>query len=176
MAILNVTPDSFSENGLNFNTSVAIDAAKRMVDEGADLLDIGGESTRPGAAIVPDNEEIARVVPVIEAALYLSVPISIDTRKSKVAKAAIKAGATIVNDVSAFGDPAMAGVCAASGAYVCLMHMKGDPQTMQKNPTYDDVVLEVKEYLLDRAAYAERDYTIADLARSRNRIRKDGAT
>lgn len=154
MGILNVTPDSFSERGLNYNRSVAIAAAKRMVDEGADLIDIGGESTRPGSNAVPVEEEIARVCPVIEAAAGLGVPISVDTKKHEVARVALEAGASIVNDVSALGDPQMVGVCADSGCLVCLMHMKGDPSTMQRSPAYDDVVAEVTGFLLDRSALA----------------------
>ena len=144
MAILNVTPDSFSENGLNFNQSLAVDAAKRMVDEGADILDIGGESTRPGADPVESEVEIARVVPVIKASVSLGVPISIDTRKGIVAQAALEAGATIVNDVTALSDPQMLPVCVDSGCHVCLMHIQ-----------YGDVVVEVFDYLEQRAMEVE---------------------
>ena len=156
MGILNVTPDSFSENGLNFNKSDAIDAAKRMIQEGADILDVGGESTRPGAAPVTVDEELRRVVPVIGAIAGLGAPISIDTRKALVARAALDAGASIVNDVTALKDPSMVEVCAGAECFVCLMHMKGEPQTMQKDPVYDDVVAEVKAYLLDRADSVEK--------------------
>ena len=155
MAILNVTPDSFSENGLNFNQSLAVDAAKRMVDEGADILDIGGESTRPGADPVESEVEIARVVPVIKASVSLGVPISIDTRKGIVAQAALEAGATIVNDVTALSDPQMLPVCVDSGCHVCLMHIQGEPQTMQNHPQYGDVVVEVFDYLEQRAMEVE---------------------
>jgi dihydropteroate synthase len=158
MGILNVTPDSFSEQGLNFKTQDAIDAGLRMVlDEGADLLDVGGESTRPGAAPVSEEEEIRRVAPVIEAlaAIPLSIPISIDTRKPAVAKAALSAGARIVNDVTALEDPEMQAVCDQGWATVCLMHMKGAPQTMQANPVYEDVVSEVLAFLIERAGIVQ---------------------
>ncbi len=163
MGILNITPDSFSDGGLNFNQSTAVDSARRMVDEGADLLDIGGESTRPGAVEVSAEEELRRVIPVIEAIQSVGLPISVDTRKASVAKAALAAGATIVNDVSAFADPQMPEVCALAGCHVCLMHMKGEPQSMQKSPTYGDVVLEVTEYLVEKAKAAE----LAGIVKSR---------
>ena len=156
MGIVNVTPDSFSEHGLNFNRSDAVDAGLKMFDEGADLLDIGGESTRPGADPVSIEEELRRVVPVIEVLAAKGIALSIDTRKAAVAKVALSAGALIVNDVTALGDPEMASVCASTGCFLCLMHMQGAPQTMQANPTYDDVVSEVLQFLLDRACLAEQ--------------------
>jgi len=156
MAILNVTPDSFSEKGLNFNQSNAIDAAKRMADEGADILDVGGESTRPGANVVPVEEEIRRIVPVVEAIQKLGIPISVDTRKWQVAKTALEHGACIVNDVTALVDPEMVSVCETTACTVCLMHMKGEPQTMQLTPEYTDVVTEVESFLIQRALSVEK--------------------
>jgi dihydropteroate synthase len=155
MGIVNVTPDSFSENGVNFLPSEAIDAGKRMLDEGADLLDIGGESTRPGAAPVEQEEEIRRILPVIKALASVGAVISVDTRKSAVASAALDAGAVIVNDVSSFQDREMLSVCVNAKCTVCLMHMQGVPETMQANPSYDNVVHDVLEYLLDRAQLAK---------------------
>ena len=157
MAILNVTPDSFSDGGLYADRGAAVAQAQRMVADGADILDIGGESTRPGAATVPPDEEIARVVPVIAAlrAAGLGVPISIDTRKADVARAALGAGASMVNDVSALAyDPDMAGVVAEAGVPVCLMHAKGSPETMQINPRYGDVTREVFDALAVRVEAA----------------------
>jgi dihydropteroate synthase len=152
MGIVNVTPDSFSDGGVFGDAQDAVAHGARLVDEGADLLDVGGESTRPGSDPVPAEEESARVLPVIEGLLAArpDVPVSIDTRKASVARAAISAGATIVNDVSAGADPEMFPVVAGSGAGMVLMHMKGDPKTMQVEPGYDDVVAEVHGYLRDR--------------------------
>jgi dihydropteroate synthase len=155
MGILNVTPDSFSDGSVHYEPGVAIDAGLRMLDAGADILDVGGESTRPGAEAVPAEEELRRVLPVIEALAKSSATISIDTMKAAVAQEALKAGATIVNDVTALGDPGMAEVVASAGATVCLMHMQGNPQTMQSNPSYDDVVHDVREFLVARAEFAE---------------------
>jgi len=152
MGILNVTPDSFSEHGLHFECSSAVEAGKRMMAEGADLLDVGGESTRPGAAPVSEEEELRRVIPVIEALAARGIPVSIDTRKPVVAQAALAVGAEVVNDVTALAAPRMAEICAEAGCVVCLMHMQGAPQTMQASPTYADVVGEVLEFLLGRAA------------------------
>lgn len=155
MGILNVTPDSFSDGGTHQNIAAALAWAK--ASPGADIIDIGGESTRPGAEPVPVQTEIARVVPVIEAlrAAGDTRPISIDTRKAAVAEAALQAGATMVNDVSAFAyDPALADVVAARDVPVCLMHAQGDPRTMQDAPQYDDVVGEVRAYLSERVAFA----------------------
>jgi dihydropteroate synthase len=149
MGILNVTPDSFSDGGRFFQTSQAIARAKQMVDEGADIIDIGGESTRPFSEAVPADEEIRRVVPVIEAiSKQVPVPISIDTNKAEVAEKAILAGASIVNDISAMDmDPGMARVVSDHKVPVILMHMQGTPRTMQANPHYDDPVREIIEYL-----------------------------
>lgn len=143
MGIVNVTPDSFSDGGRFLDPSAAIDRALRLVDEGADLLDVGGESTRPGAESVPLDEEVRRVVPVITGlAGRVGVPISVDTMKAEVARQALAAGAAIVNDVTALlGDPAMIDVVRSSGAGVILMHMQGTPQTMQISPSYADGVL-----------------------------------
>lgn len=157
MGILNTTPDSFSDGGL-FNAPVAaIEHALSMVREGADIIDIGGESTRPGAAYVPEGEEINRTAPVIAAIRGASdVPISIDTRKAPVAQAALNAGASLVNDVYAFThDPDLARVTAAAGAPVCLMHAQGDPEVMQENPRYEDVLLDVYDFLESRITVAE---------------------
>jgi dihydropteroate synthase len=158
MGVVNVTPDSFSDGGRYLDPEIAIARAAVLVDEGAALLDIGGESTRPGAAPVPAAEEIERVVPVIRGirARGISVPISIDTRKAAVARAALEAGAHVVNDVSALGDPAMAGLVCDTGAGLVLMHMRGSPATMQDAPAYDDVVGEVVEHLTAALARAER--------------------
>lgn len=149
MGIVNVTPDSFSDGGQFFDTTAAVDHALRLIDDGADILDIGGESTRPYSTIVPPDEELRRVLPVIEAVKKQSrIPISIDTSKAAVARAALDAGAEIINDVTALtGDPSMIEVAVETGAGVCAMHMLGTPQTMQDNPTYTDVVAEVAEYL-----------------------------
>jgi len=155
MGILNVTPDSFSDGGLYLTPSDAIDAALRMVDEGADIIDVGGESTRPGSLGVEAEEELWRVLPVVKGLAGHGLRVSIDTSKAVVAGAALKAGAEIVNDVTALGDPDMAPVCAAAGCTVCLMHMKGSPRTMQQDPTYEAVVSEVRSFLLDSAGWAE---------------------
>jgi len=149
MGILNVTPDSFSDGGRYYDAEIACDHALQMIAEGAAIIDVGGESTRPGAAPVAEEAEILRVVPVIERLRAASdVVISIDTSKAAVAGAAVAAGADIINDVTALrGDPRMPVVAASSGAGVILMHMKGRPQTMQEIPQYDDVVGEVGEFL-----------------------------
>lgn len=149
MGILNVTPDSFSDGGEFVAPDTAVARAKEMVTDGADLVDIGGESTRPGAAFVPDREEQARTAPVIHALCKeISVPISIDTRKATVAEAAIQAGAQLVNDVSGCRfDDAMAPLVAQLEAPICVMHAQGDPETMQDNPEYEDVVLDVYDAL-----------------------------
>jgi dihydropteroate synthase len=149
MGIVNVTPDSFSDGGKYFDTQAAIDHGLQLADDGADLLDIGGESTRPYSEPVPVDEELRRVLPVIESlAAKIHVPISIDTSKAAVARAAIEAGAEIINDITGLeGDPQMTPLAAETGAGVCVMHMQGTPQTMQDNPTYTDVVAEVLEYL-----------------------------
>jgi dihydropteroate synthase len=150
MGIVNVTPDSFSDGGVNFRPEDAIATARRMLEEGAAIVDVGGESTRPGAEPVSAHEELRRVVPVLEA-LQGEVPVSIDTAKAEVARRALELGAELVNDVTALrGDPDLAGVVAESDAYVCLMHMQGEPRTMQANPTYDAVVSEVASFLEER--------------------------
>jgi dihydropteroate synthase len=151
MGIVNVTPDSFSDGGKHHSTDEAVAHALRLVEEGADILDVGGESTRPGAIPVSLEDELARVVPVIrQLALQAGVPISIDTYKPEVMRAAIEAGADIVNDVRALQEQGALEVAAASRAGVCLMHMQGTPQTMQLDPQYADVVAEVKAFLQAR--------------------------
>lgn len=155
MGILNVTPDSFSDGGLHNDPAEAVSRASEMVMQGATLIDIGGESTRPGAVVVPMLEEIARTTPVIAAlTAVLDIPVSIDTRKASVAKSAIASGALLVNDVAGFTyDAALAPLCAQLGAPVCVMHAQGDPTTMQDNPQYDDVLLDVYDFLKDQIAY-----------------------
>jgi len=150
--VVNVTPDSFSDGGKFFDTSAAVEHGLKLVAEGADILDIGGESTRPRATPVPESEELRRVIPVIEQlAARVKIPISIDTMKPAVARAAIAAGASIVNDVAANReDDAMWRVVAESGAGYVLMHMQGTPQTMQVRPVYSDVVREVQEFFFER--------------------------
>ena len=157
MGILNVTPDSFSDGGRYLDRAMAVAHATRMVEDGADILDVGGESTRPGSEPVPLDEELDRVRPVIERVVELhpGVPVSIDTRKADVAAAALDAGATIVNDVSGGSDPAMFDVVHKREAAVVLMHMQGEPETMQEAPRYEDVVAEVHEYLRQRIEAAE---------------------
>ena len=162
MGIVNVTPDSFSDGGRFMAGGVpdldgAVDAAMAMASDGADIIDVGGESTRPGSARVSTDEELSRVIPVIEGIRRRStIPISIDTYKSSVAKAAAAAGASIINDVSACDmDPDMSAVAARVGCALILMHMKGSPEDMQRDPSYTDVVSEVRDYLLDRARSAE---------------------
>jgi dihydropteroate synthase len=152
MGVINVTPDSFSDGGQFLATDAAVEQGRRLVAEGADLLDIGGESTRPYADVVATEEELRRVVPVVERlARDVGVPISIDTSKAAVARAALVAGAELINDVTGLeGDPEMIGVALESKAGVCAMHMQGTPQTMQDNPRYDDVVEEIFEYLRQR--------------------------
>ncbi len=153
MGILNVTPDSFSDGGHFLGCEAALAQALRLEAEGADIIDIGGESTRPGAVEVSEAEEIARVVPVVEALRgRCRAALSVDTTKAAVARAALAAGAQIINDVSACtADADMVGTVRASGAGVVLMHRQGAPRTMQQNPQYDDVVAEVQEYLAERA-------------------------
>lgn len=156
MGIVNVTPDSFSDGGKYESTEMAVEHAMQLVAEGADILDIGGESTRPGATPVRLQDELARVIPVIERLLKIAgVPLSIDTYKPKVMRAAIAAGADIVNDVRALQEPGALEVVAGSEVGVCLMHMQGMPQTMQLDPQYEDVVSEVNAFLAQRLAAAE---------------------
>jgi dihydropteroate synthase len=151
MGILNVTPDSFSDGGRFHDPSEAVEQALRLAAAGADILDVGGESTRPYSEQVDEQEELRRVMPVIEAlARRLTIPISIDTSKPTVAAAALAGGAEVINDVTGLVDPAMIEVARASQAGVCAMHMRGTPQTMQDNPVYDDVVGEIYEYLAAR--------------------------
>lgn len=155
MGIVNVTPDSFSDGGRFLATDQAVAHARQLVEEGADLLDIGGESTRPGAQAVSEEEEIQRVVPVIEALLALNVPLSVDTMKPGVMYAALAAGADLVNDVNALQAEGAMDAVANSQAAVCLMHMQGQPATMQQAPRYGDAVAEVEDYLLERASAAQ---------------------
>jgi dihydropteroate synthase len=157
MGVVNVTPDSFSDGGLFLDPAAAVEHGLALAREGADIVDVGGESTRPGAEPVPAEEELGRVLPVIRGMIEggIDARISIDTSKAIVAAAALEAGATLVNDVTALrGDPEMATVIASSGAACCLMHMLGEPRTMQVDPRYDDVVTEVRDFLAERLAFA----------------------
>lgn len=157
MGIVNVTPDSFSDGGEALTVEAALARGRALVEAGADILDVGGESTRPGAAPVPEAEELSRVVPVVAALAREGVPVSIDTRRAAVMSAALAAGAVIINDVTALtGDAASLGVVAASGASVILMHMQGDPGTMQKEPRYGDAPAEIRDYLVSRLAACEK--------------------
>ena len=152
MAIVNVTPDSFSDGGRYATAFGAIDRCKRLLDEGADILDIGGESTRPGAQPVGEEEELRRVMPVIEAAVTMGCPVSVDTVKPAVMRAALDAGADIVNDVMALREPGAAELVAAHASCgVCLMHMRGEPRSMQADPVYADVVADVLAFLRERS-------------------------
>lgn len=154
MGILNATPDSFSDGGQFLKVEQATARALKMLEEGADLIDIGGESTRPGATAVPADEEMARTIPIIKSLRqHSNCLISIDTMKASVARAAIEAGANVINDVTAFSDPDMVKVAAETGAGIVLMHMKGSPKSMQNNPTYDNPVDDVVNYLKERMAY-----------------------
>ncbi len=164
MGVLNVTPDSFSDGGYYFDRGRAIEQAHELVAEGAAILDVGGESTRPGAAAVDVEEESRRVLPVIEAVVSsIGVPVSVDTSKPEVMRAAIAAGATMINDVRALRAPGAIEAVAASRAGVCLMHMQGEPRTMQTEPRYTDVVAEVREFLQSRLSACEH----AGIARER---------
>ncbi|MGI8661533.1 MAG: dihydropteroate synthase [Thermoleophilaceae bacterium] len=155
MGVINVTPDSFSDGGQFLEPDAAVAHGIRLAAEGAAILDVGGESTRPGAAPVSEVEELGRAVPVIEGLTAEHVPISIDTRRLAVAEAALDAGASIVNDVAAFRSaPELAGLVADRGATCCLMHMLGEPRTMQRDPRYGDVVNEVRAFLEERLAFA----------------------
>ncbi|MEW5943693.1 MAG: dihydropteroate synthase [Pseudomonadota bacterium] len=155
MGIVNVTPDSFSDGGRCNTARSAVEHALRLVEEGADILDIGGESTRPGAAPVSAGEELRRVLPVLEELSGKGVPLSVDTRKPEVMRAAIAAGASLVNDINALQSEGALEAVAASGVGICLMHMRGEPQTMQRAPHYIDVVAEVLDFLRGRVAAAE---------------------
>jgi dihydropteroate synthase len=153
MGVVNETPDSFSDGGVHLQPAAAVAAGWRMVDEGAAIIDVGGESTRPGAKGISLDEELRRVVPVLEG--LHGAPISIDTAKAEVARRATELGAELVNDVTALrGDGELAEVAASAGSYVCLMHMQGDPRTMQVEPTYDDVVSDVAAFLEERLRFA----------------------
>ena len=169
MGIVNATPDSFSDGGRFLDPAAAVDHGLQLVTDGADILDVGGESTRPGAAPVSEADELARVLPVVRGlARQTTVPISVDTSKAGVARACLDAGAAIVNDVTGLtGDPEMPGVCAAAGAGVVVMHMQGTPATMQADPQYGDVVADVRSYLADRLA------RLADAGISPDRIAVD---
>eukprot|EP01022_Parablepharisma_sp_SALTPOND_P002777 TRINITY_DN11123_c0_g6_i1.p2 TRINITY_DN11123_c0_g6~~TRINITY_DN11123_c0_g6_i1.p2 ORF type:complete len:290 (+),score=126.93 TRINITY_DN11123_c0_g6_i1:49-918(+) len=157
MGVVNVTPDSFSDGGLFYDEANAIEQGLALAEEGADILDVGGESTRPGSEPISAGEEMERVLPVIEAlACHCPAVVSIDTYKAEVAQAALETGAQIINDVTALrGDKRMAGLAAASGAGLILMHMQGEPRTMQLEPAYDDVVAEVGEFLAAQARLAQ---------------------
>jgi len=163
VGVVNVTPDSFSDGGQLHDTQAAIAHALKLNEQGADILDVGGESTRPGATAVPVDEEIGRVVPVIEALAREGCLVSVDTRKPEVMRAALTAGAGMVNDVAALRASGAMEAVAASGAAVCLMHMQGDPQSMQQSPRYADVVDEVKQFLRARVQVCEA----AGIARER---------
>jgi dihydropteroate synthase len=154
MGVVNITPDSFSDGGVHLDPDVAAAAARRMVEEGAAIVDVGGESTRPGSDGVSADQELQRIVPVLDR-LRGDIPLSIDTSKAPVAQAALERGAILVNDVTALrGDPGLAEVVAGANAYLCLMHMQGEPRTMQDAPRYDDVAVEVASFLADRLAFA----------------------
>lgn len=155
MGVVNVTPDSFSDGGVNLDPAAAVASARRMLQEGAAIVDVGGESTRPGSEGVPLGEELRRVVPVLED--LAESPVSIDTAKAEVARRAVALGVELVNDVTALrGDVELAGVVADAGVYLCLMHMQGAPRTMQAAPRYGDVVSEVAAFLEERLAFAVR--------------------
>ena len=155
MGVLNVTPDSFSDGGMFLDPAAALVQAEQMIGEGAAVIDVGGESTRPGSEPVDAGEELGRVMPVVEGLAARGAPISIDTSKAEVARRALEVGAVLVNDVSALrGDPDMAETVAASRADVCLVHMQGTPKTMQNEPCYGDVVSEVKAFLEERLSFA----------------------
>jgi len=163
MGIINATPDSFSDGGQHLRRDAAITHAQQLIAEGADIIDIGGESTRPGAQPVSVREELERVLPIIEGLRGISVPLSVDTCKPEVMRAAIAAGVHMVNDINALQDAAALDAVAASGVAVCLMHKQGNPQTMQQQPHYQNVVVEVCDFLRERLATAEA----AGIARER---------
>lgn len=155
MGIVNVTPDSFSDGGRYYDPARAVAHARQLVEEGADLLDIGGESSRPGAQPVSTEEELRRVLPVIEALVGVGVPLAVDTVKPEVMRRAVAAGASFINDIAALRAPGALEAAAASDAAVCLMHMQGEPRTMQTAPSYGDVVAEVRDFLAARVAAAQ---------------------
>ena len=163
MGILNVTPDSFFDGGSNAEFARALEHARQMVADGADIVDIGGESTRPGALPVPEAAELARVLPLVEALVAENVVVSVDTRKPGVMRAVLAAGASMINDVRALRERGAVDIVAASAAAVCLMHMQGDPRTMQAAPRYADVVHDVRDFLVERALTCEA----AGIARNR---------
>ena len=163
MGILNVTPDSFSDGGRFVDRERALAHAHQMIADGADVIDIGGESTRPGAAPVPVDAELERVVPLVEAMAHEGILVSVDTRKPAVMRAVLAAGAGMINDVRALQEPGAVDVAAASAAAVCLMHMQGEPRTMQREPQYANVVTEVRDFLVGRARACEA----AGIARGR---------
>jgi dihydropteroate synthase len=155
MGVVNVTPDSFSDGGLFLDADAAVEHGERLAGEGAEILDVGGESTRPGAEPVAEGEELRRVLPVVERLAAAGRRVSVDTTKAAVARAALEAGATIVNDGSAFrSEPPLAPLVAGAGAHCCLRHMLGEPRTMQQQPRYGDVVADVKAFLEERLAFA----------------------
>jgi dihydropteroate synthase len=156
MGVVNVTPDSFYDGGRHADAQAAIAHARRLAEEGADLLDVGGESSRPGAAPVGADEELARILPVLEGIAELGLPASVDTTKPEVMRAALAAGAAMINDITALGTPGALEAVAAADAGVCLMHMQGSPRTMQADPQYADVTAEVRDFLAARAAACER--------------------
>lgn len=151
MGILNVTPDSFSDGGRFSSSEDAVAAGRRMMEDGADLIDVGGQSTRPGAATISTQEELDRVIPVVQALSQDGIPVSIDTMKPAVAQAALDAGAFLINDVSGLRDPEMLALVRELNPYVCIMHMQGEPATMQQQPVYADLVDEVLQYLVSAA-------------------------
>src|SRR5216117_835446 len=154
--VVNVTPDSFSDGGRFLETDAAVDHARRLVEEGADIVDVGAESSRPGAdVVVTPEEELRRLLPVLKGLRDLAVPVSVDTVKPEVMRQAIAEGASMVNDINALRAPGALEALAASNAAVCLMHMQGEPRTMQRSPSYDDVVAEVRAFLAERVAAAE---------------------
>jgi len=163
MGVVNITPDSFSDGGHFFGTQLAADHALKLIEEGADILDIGGESSRPGALPVSLDEELRRVMPVLEKLCSLPVPVSVDTRKPEVMRRAVAAGAAMVNDINALREPGALEAIAESQAAVCLMHIQGTPRTMQLEPHYEDVVSEVIEFLAQRIDTAQK----AGIARER---------
>ena len=163
MGVVNVTPDSFSDGGRFLDPGSALAHARKLIEDGADLIDVGGESTRPGAAPVSEDEELARVLPLLESLRDAAIPISVDTRRARVMREALGAGASMINDVEALESSGAHQAMAASDCAVCLMHKKGDPATMQRDPQYADVVVEVKEYLSARIGAAEQ----AGIARHR---------
>jgi dihydropteroate synthase len=156
MGVLNVTPDSFSDGGRFLGRNAAVAQARRMLQEGAAILDIGGESSRPGANAVSEQEELARVLPVLEALSGVDAPLSVDTRRPRVMREALAAGASMINDIDALSAPGALEAVAGSDCALCLMHKKGEPGSMQQDPRYDDVVREVRDYLAGRIAAAQR--------------------